>query len=130
MNALQAFDFEQVRDFPAIIGVDEAGRGALAGPVFAAACVLREAFFAEVSAIERTASVNDSKQVGAAKREELLTLMVDLRDAGIIDFAVAQASVEEINERDILGATVLAMRRALEDLSQRAQLCPRRHCEG
>jgi len=84
-----------------IAGVDEAGRGPLAGPVVAAAVILDD--------LHPIAGLNDSKQLSAAKRERLF----DEIRAKALCFAVAQASVEEIESLNILQATLLAMRRAV-----------------
>lgn len=84
-----------------ICGVDEAGRGPLAGPVFAAAVVLDPARPIE--------GLRDSKRLTAARRETL-ALSIRERAAG---WAIAEASVEEIDRLNILRATLLAMRRAV-----------------
>lgn len=88
-----------------VCGVDEAGRGPLAGDVFAAAVVLDPA-----RPIEGLA---DSKVLSAARREALARAI--RRDA--LGWSVARASVEEIDRINILRATLLAMRRAIEGLS-------------
>jgi ribonuclease HII len=87
-----------------VAGVDEAGRGPLAGPVVAAAVILDE--------LHPIAGLADSKKLTARKREQLFD---DIR-ARALCFAVAQASVEEIDRLNILQATLLAMRRAVEGL--------------
>ena len=84
-----------------IAGVDEAGRGPLAGPVVAAAVIL-----SPETAVE---GVNDSKKLNAAKREELFTL-IQQSAAGV---GVGQASVAEIDELNIYRAAQLAMERAI-----------------
>ncbi|MFZ2853108.1 MAG: ribonuclease HII [Rhodocyclaceae bacterium] len=86
-------------------GVDEAGRGPLAGPVVAAAVILDPA--------NPIAGLNDSKKL-SAKRRELLA--VEIR-AKALAWAVAEASVEEIDRINILQASLLAMRRAVEALA-------------
>ena len=87
-----------------VAGVDEVGRGPLAGPVFAAAVILTDP-------IEGLA---DSKQLSAARREALSAL---IRERALM--AVGAASVEEIERRNILGATHLAMARAVARLPLR-----------
>jgi len=87
-----------------ICGVDEAGRGPLAGPVFAACVVLREG-----DPIEGLA---DSKVLSPERREELA---LQIRDRAAA-WAVASASVAEIDRINILRASLLAMRRAVEQL--------------
>jgi len=88
-----------------ICGVDEAGRGPLCGPVTAAAVILPDGLYIE--------GLNDSKKLTEAKREKLF----DMITSEAIAWSVASASVEEINETDILSAAMLAMRRAVEGLS-------------
>jgi ribonuclease HII len=92
-------------DIPGLIaGVDEAGRGPLAGPVVAAAVILDD--------MRPIAGLNDSKKLSAARREKLF----DEIRAKALCCSIAQASVEEIDEINILQATLLAMRRAVEGL--------------
>lgn len=88
-----------------LCGVDEAGRGPLAGPVFAAAVILRPDAVPE--------GLNDSKKLSEKKREALFDDIC--REA--LAYSIASASVEEIEEINILQATYLAMRRAVEGLS-------------
>jgi ribonuclease HII len=85
-------------------GVDEAGRGPLAGPVFAAAVILDPR--------APIAGLRDSKTLSAARRE---ALAAEIRERAI-GWAVASASVAEIDSLNILQATMLAMRRAVETL--------------
>jgi ribonuclease HII len=87
-----------------IAGVDEAGRGPLAGPVMAAAVILDE--------LNPIKGLADSKKLSARRREQLF----DEIRAKALCCAVAQASVQEIDEFNILQATLLAMRRAVEGL--------------
>lgn len=87
-----------------VAGVDEAGRGPLAGPVVAAAVILDEQ--------KPIAGLADSKQLTAARREKLYELIL----ANALCCSVAQASVQEIDSINILQATMLAMRRAVEGL--------------
>lgn len=88
-------------------GVDEAGRGPLAGPVVAAAVILDE--------LKPIRGLNDSKALTAPARERLY---VEIH-AKALCFCIAQASVEEIDALNILQATMLAMRRAVEGLRLR-----------
>jgi ribonuclease HII len=87
-----------------IAGVDEAGRGPLAGPVVAAAVILDD--------LNPIAGLADSKKLSALRREQLF----DEIRARSLCCAVAQASVAEIDELNILQATLLAMRRAVDGL--------------
>lgn len=120
MNALQCHDAELLSQFERLIGVDEAGRGCLAGPVTAGACVLRRDFFESADALRTSAAINDSKQLTALRRAEQLQQIEQMRATGWLDFEVASSSVEEIERFNILGATRLAMQRAVEGLAQRA----------
>ena len=87
-----------------ICGVDEAGRGPLAGPVYAAAVIL--------DPMKPIKGLKDSKLLSAARRE---TLSIAIQENSIA-FAIAQASVEEIDRLNILQATMLAMQRAVQAL--------------
>ncbi len=86
-------------------GVDEAGRGPLAGPVYAAAVILPPQ--------PEIAGLNDSKKISEKKREALFPVICETA----LSYAIGTASVEEIDELNILQATFLAMRRAVERLS-------------
>ena len=88
-----------------IAGIDEAGRGPLAGPVVAAAVILDPK--------RPISGLADSKKLSAAKREHLSAIIKGTAQA----WSVAQASVEEIDQLNILQATLLAMHRALAGLS-------------
>lgn len=120
MNSLQFHDRQQLSGLDWLIGVDEAGRGCLAGPVVAGACLLGQNFFDSPEAIELSSSINDSKQLSASARAEQFALITHMRDQELLDFKTAFGTVEEIEELNILGATRLAMRRALEDLVEYA----------
>jgi ribonuclease HII len=87
-----------------ICGVDEAGRGPLAGPVYAAAVVLNPK--------RQIRGLDDSKKLAAAVRERLAIKI----QTHALAFGIASASVEEIDRMNILNATLLAMRRAVEKL--------------
>jgi ribonuclease HII len=91
-------------DTTIVCGVDEAGRGPLAGPVYAAAVVLDPG--------RRIEGLRDSKQLDAPRRE---ALAVEIRERALA-WAVAACTVEEIDSMNILQATLLAMRRAVDGL--------------
>ena len=91
-----------------ICGVDEAGRGPLAGPVCAAAVILPPDTIIE--------GVNDSKKLSEKKREELFDIVFDTALA----YCIAFGSVEEIEEHNILATTMMTMKRAVEGLSVKA----------
>ncbi len=92
-----------------VCGADEAGRGPLAGPVVAAAVILDPR--------RPIQGLRDSKQLSASRRE---SLAIEIR-AGAVAWAVAEASVDEIDRLNILQASLLAMRRAIEALSPAPQ---------
>lgn len=96
--------------FSLLCGVDEAGRGPLAGPVCAAAVILPLGLIVN--------GLNDSKKLTEKKREELYSVI--LKEA--VSSGIAFASVEEIETLNILGATFLAMNRALEQLDPQPEL--------
>ena len=91
-----------------VCGVDEAGRGPLAGPVCAAAVILPENCNIE--------GINDSKKLSEKKRDDLFEKII--KEA--VSFSIAFGTVEEIETVNILGATFLAMQRAVEGLSVKA----------
>lgn len=90
--------------YTVICGCDEAGRGPLAGPVFAAAVILPENI--------DIPKLNDSKKLTEKQRDKLF----DLIKESALDYCIAQASVEEIEEINILNASMLAMKRAIDGL--------------
>jgi len=105
---LRAEQLGLVFDTPGLVaGVDEAGRGPLAGPVVAAAVILDE--------LKPIRGLKDSKVLTALKRERLF----DEIHAKALCLSIAQASVEEIDTLNILQATMLAMKRAVEGLRLR-----------
>ncbi len=93
-----------------VCGVDEAGRGPLAGPVCAAAVLLPTGL--------EIAGLNDSKKLSAVKRE----LLYDEITAKAVSYGIAFATVEEIERLNILGATYLAMNRAIAKLDPAPRL--------
>ncbi len=98
------FDSELRKNAPVICGIDEAGRGPLAGDVYAAAVIFDGDVFID--------GLNDSKKLSEKKREALYDEIVEKARA----YCVASASVEEIERLNILQASLLAMKRAEEGL--------------
>ena len=96
--------------FTLLCGVDEAGRGPLAGPVCAAAVMLPRGHVIE--------GLNDSKKLTEKRREELY----DVIRSESVSYGIAFAAVEEIETLNILGATFLAMNRAIKQLSPAPEL--------
>lgn len=106
----ELFDYDKERRgiSPVLCGVDEAGRGPLAGDVYAAAVVLNNDILIDY--------LNDSKKISEIRREKLYDEIIEKADA----YCVASASVAEIDEMNILQATMLAMKRAVDGLG----ICP------
>lgn len=96
------------KGYKSVCGVDEAGRGPLAGPVCAAAVILLEGVIID--------GVNDSKKLSEKKRESLF----DVIREQALSYSIAYATVDEIEEINILNATMLAMCRAIDGLEIKA----------
>lgn len=96
------------KGYKSVCGVDEAGRGPLAGPVCAAAVILPEGVIID--------GVNDSKKLSEKKRESLF----DVIREQALSYSIAYVTVDEIEEINILNATMLAMRRAIDGLDIKA----------
>lgn len=108
MNWIEYEQSAELKGYKAICGVDEAGRGPLAGPVCAAAVILPPNTIID--------GVNDSKKLTEKKREALF----DVIKENAVSYSIAYASVEEIESINILNATMLAMKRAVEGLDVKA----------
>ncbi len=110
LNSLRRFEFDsEARSLHGTIcGIDEAGRGPLAGSVYAAAVILPEDVFIE--------GLDDSKKLSEKKREKLFDEICEKASA----YSIASASAEEIDRLNILQATFLAMRRAVDGLPKKA----------
>ena len=108
-----AFDYQEQfysKKIKVIVGVDEAGRGPLAGPVVAAACILSRTYINK--------EINDSKQLSEKKREELFEIIK--KDA--IAYGVGIVSAEEIDTLNIYEATKKAMKEAINNLKVKFDL--------
>lgn len=108
---MMTYEIEQTlaqQGFVSICGVDEAGRGPLCGPVVAAACILPIGLNIE--------GLNDSKKLTEKRRASLFDAICE----HAIAYSIAQATVEEIDQLNILEADLLAMRRAIASLAVRA----------
>lgn len=112
MKSLELFKFDSVirAQFPVIVGIDEAGRGPLAGDVFAAAVIFPEGV--------QINGLNDSKKLTEKKR---CYLFDEIREKALA-YAIATASVSEIEEMNILNAAMLAMERAFNGLEANADI--------
>lgn len=117
---LLQFDKKRLGTSPGLCGVDEAGRGCLAGPVVAAAVWADAKFFEGRMRARLASAVNDSKQLSADDREELFDLIDLWQKKGVLRYSPGEASVMEIGVYNILGATKLAMSRALKTLADAA----------
>ena len=104
MSEINLWEIESELPFELICGVDEAGRGPLAGPVCAAAVILPKGLVIP--------GLNDSKKLSDKRRRELFPII----QQEAVSFGIAFASQEEIDEINILQATFLAMRRAIDQL--------------
>lgn len=105
---MKDIDTELYEKYANICGVDEAGRGPLAGPVYAAAVILPRGL--------ELPGLDDSKKLTEKKRENLFELIRE----NAVAYSIASASEKEIDDINILGATYLAMNRAIEGLSIKA----------
>lgn len=121
---LRGFDLRQIKGWFGLIGVDEAGRGALAGPVVAGAVLVNEDFLRSDWSRRQAGTINDSKQLTEERREYLHERMSWLMSEHRIIFASGAGSVAEIDEHNIVGATTLAMRRAIQHVLQLGQIHP------
>ena len=108
---MPTYEFEKAKydeGYTAVCGVDEAGRGPLCGPVVAAAVILPIGIVID--------GLDDSKKLTEKKREKLYDQIIE----NAIAYGIAEASPEEIDELNILNASQLAMRRAVDKLSVKA----------
>lgn len=113
---LRGFDLKQLGELECLIGVDEAGRGALAGPVSAGAVLVTQKFLESNWVANNARRINDSKQLTETERDALWLDFEALMAEQQIHVEVGMADVAEIEKFNILGATKLAMRRALEGI--------------
>nr|ABZ08470.1 putative Ribonuclease HII [uncultured marine microorganism HF4000_APKG3D20] len=120
-NPLWTHDRKASKGRAGIVGVDEAGRGCLAGPVVAGAMLLPTGFFKKASNRRRCVEVNDSKQLNEEQREKLFKTIERLRDLGELWFTTGEATVNEIESENIVGATCIAMRRAMDALGDKCE---------
>ncbi len=110
-NLMYAYEEQGIADgFSCICGVDEAGRGPLAGPVYAAAVILPMGLLID--------GLDDSKKLTEKKREFLFDVICEKA----VSYCIASASPKEIDELNILNATMLAMSRAIEGLNVKPDL--------
>ena len=126
---LTAFDQRCLDKVPAIIGVDEAGRGPLAGPVCAAAVYLDQSFYSSDWLQEYAEEINDSKQLQEPARERVFDALLE-EAADLVCWTCHLVSVEEIETLNILGATRKAMALCLDELKKKSNCCFEQAYEG
>ena len=119
---LAEFDAEYIAGRSWLVGVDEAGRGCLAGPVCAGAVAVSAKAYLNPTFLKALESLDDSKKLTEKKREEIYSILCNAKNAGEIDFEAGFASVAEIESINILSATQLAMARATDALNERLHL--------
>lgn len=108
------FSFENKYSY-SVAGIDEAGRGPLAGPVVAGAVVILNKNLPQ----DLLFSLDDSKKLSPAKREKLYNLLYEQKNFGNLLIGVGEASAQEIDDINILQATFLAMKRAFMALPEK-----------
>ena len=112
-------DFLIENEYKGIVcGIDEAGRGPWIGNVVAGAVIILDRALSP----ELLDNLNDSKKLSKAKREHLYALLRQAENAGQIKIGVGEATPAEIDEYNILQATFMAMRRAVENLGIKADM--------
>lgn len=117
---LYKFDKKMIGEkIPGIVGVDEAGRGCFAGPVVAGTVWVHRRFYENLTPIRRAGFINDSKQISQETREEIFALIEHWERAGELIFATGTADVREIEALNILGASRLAMLRAVDGVIEK-----------
>ncbi len=102
-----------------LAGVDEVGRGCLAGPVVAGCVIVTRGFYEGPWCARMADKIDDSKKLSEARREEIFAALPLLAEEGTAYFATGEADAREVDKFNILGATRLAMRRALATAAER-----------
>ena len=110
------FDLRHLEVKPLLIGVDEAGRGPLAGPVVACAVLICRKILDNCSDYPWLCEINDSKKLSPIKRENLFTELCNLQRKNLIRFTTFATSHEVIDRTNILQATTLAMNNTIQRL--------------
>jgi ribonuclease HII len=120
-NPRWTHDRKLVKGVPGVVGVDEAGRGCLAGPVVAGCTILPSSFFADSKNRKAVEKINDSKQFSEMERDILFQEIQSWIDEKKLFGATGSATIEEIEKHNIVGATCLAMQRAMEAASVKSE---------
>ena len=130
-DALREFDIDALVGCDFLVGVDEAGRGALAGPVVAGAVCTGNSFYENTCDRWQYGRIDDSKKLTPGRRECLYTEIMALERKGELLVGVGEADVREIERENIAGATRLAMKRAVDGLAlEQGRLSGLREREG
>lgn len=129
LSQLAAFDCAQAKGTSWLIGVDEAGRGPLAGPVVAGAVAMRPEALETLASRPGLQRLNDSKQLKEKVREELYEALQKLEGEGLLIARIGQGDVATIEQKDILGATCHAMGQALQALGLELPSKDRAHAD-
>lgn len=123
MSLLWKHDLKVVKGHSHLIGVDEAGRGPLAGPVVAAAVALCPEFFNKASHRKNTSQFDDSKKIPEPRRIQLFDWLEKAQAENRLKYAWAKAGIKEIESYNIFQATARTMKRAIANLPE--ELLPR-----
>jgi len=116
-----SFEFEKKYENLLVAGIDESGRGTLAGPVVAACAIIKqEEFFRKFSS-----EINDSKKISKVKRGKIFDEIKRAEKSGIIKFGIGIVGAEIIDKINILQATKLAMQKSLENLHKKHKIFPK-----
>lgn len=110
------FDLQQFEGKSALMGIDEAGRGPLAGPVVVGAVSINQTFLANYEKYPWLCEINDSKKLSPKKRELLFQNLCEFRKKNLIRFTAFAVNNEKIDQINILQATTLAMNIAAQRL--------------
>jgi ribonuclease HII len=117
MNERIAFDWSNIANFSHLIGIDEAGRGPLAGPVVVCGVKFNGSFLQQIEKFPLLAMVNDSKKLAPQKRENLFKYLLKLRKQGLLQCTTFTIDNQMIDKINILEATTLAMNGVIRRLN-------------
>lgn len=125
MGNLVDFDRGYLEDFSGIVGVDEVGRGAIAGPVVAVALCVKTSFYRQKWQKKECDLVQDSKRLNSQQRETAVRQLFSWKKEGWLNWAVGRVTHRTVDRVNVFHATVLAMGNALKHLEERL---PSPHC--
>ncbi|UPA28499.1 MAG: ribonuclease HII [Verrucomicrobiota bacterium] len=116
VNERIEFDRQFFNQFPVLIGIDEAGRGPLAGPVVVCGVSIHKDHFNNIARLDWIEDIDDSKKLSPRKREGLFEKLLELRNQHILDFITCGIDAATIDRINILAATTQGMIRVVERL--------------